>query len=260
MAFCSTVGDRLFPKSSAPEFSGLVVCYCIAKGAHLPEEVHTEHFISQGGLGFRQVTVAGGASDGRWDSLQITTRGPPCSSEWSAEGSVEDMRRYLDFAGDDCLPGARQILENADRVFKWGMFQSPERASWISANGRVVLLGDAAHAMAPFTVQGAGSAIQDGLCLGTLLADGGAAVRSLQKYEQIRKPVCETAIQRAYSRGMHITAHGLTRRFVDAMTTRVGRSRSRHGRRCLQVTLQVGARVTEKIDGLLDRARWVKAT
>ena len=64
--------NKLFPKSTAPEFSGLVVYYCIAKGEHLPEEVHTEHFISQGGLGFRQVTVAGGGSDGRWDSLQAT--------------------------------------------------------------------------------------------------------------------------------------------------------------------------------------------
>ena len=262
----STVGDRLFPKSSAPEFSGLVVYYCIAKGEHLPEAVHTEHFISQGGLGFRQVTVAGGGSDGRWDSLQITTRGPPCSSEWSAEGSVEDMRGYLDLAGDDCLPGARRILENADRVFKWGMFQSPASASWISPNGRVVLLGDAAHAMAPFTGQGAGSAIQDGLCLGTLLverlaeglAEGGATVSALRKYQQIRKPVCETAIQRAYSRGMHITAHGLTRRFVDVMTRRIGRSGSRRGRRRLQVTLRIGARMTEKIDGVLDRARSVK--
>ena len=93
---------------------------------------------------------------------------------------------------------------------QWGMFQSPESASWISTNGRVVLLDDAAHAMAPFTGQGAGSAIQDGLCLGTLLADSGPAVSALRKYEQVRKPVCETAIQRAYSRGMHITAHGLT--------------------------------------------------
>ena len=112
----STLGDKLFPKSTAPEFSGLVVYYCIAKGEHLPEEVHTEHFISQGGLGFRQVTVAGGGSDGRWDSLQLTTRGPPCSSEWAAEGTVEDMRGYLDLAGDACLPGARQILENADHA------------------------------------------------------------------------------------------------------------------------------------------------
>ena len=168
------------------------------------------------------------------------------------------MRGYLDLAGDDCLPGARRILENADRVFKWGMFQSPASASWISPHGRAVLLGDAAHAMAPFTGQGAGSAIQDGLCLGTLLADGEAAVGALQKYEQLRKPVCETAIQRAYSRGMHITAHGLTRRFVDAMTRRIGRTGSRRGRKWLQVTLQVGARVSEKVDGVRDRARSVK--
>ena len=82
----------------------------------------------------------------------------------------------------------------------------------------------------------------------------------MRKYEQVRKPVCETAIQSAYSRGMHITAHGLTRRFVDAMTRRIGRSASRQGRKHLRATLQVGARMTEKVDGLLDRARSVKAT
>ena len=87
-----------------------------------------------------------------------------------------------------------------------------------------------------------------------------AAVSSLRKYEQIRKPVCETAIQMAYRRGMHITAHGLTRRLVDAMTRRIGRSVSQHGGKRLEVTLRVGARITEKIDGLLDRAPSVEAT
>ena len=169
-----------------------------------------------------------------------------------------ENRQHLISISRDALQ--KILADAAGTGVKWGMFQSPESASWISTNGRVVLLDDAAHAMAPFTGQGAGSAIQDGLCLGTLLADSGPAVSALRKYEQVRKPVCETAIQRAYSRGMHITAHGLTRRFVDTMTRRIGRSVSRHARKRLQATLQVGARMTEKIDGLLDRARSVKAT
>ncbi len=54
-----------------------------------------------------------------------------------------------------------------------GLFLVDALPSWRTsalkrlAKAPVVLLGDAAHAMAPFTGQGAGSAIQDGLCLGT---------------------------------------------------------------------------------------------
>jgi hypothetical protein len=43
-------------------------------------------------------------------------------------------------------------------------------APWVSKGGRVVLLGDAAHAMAPFLGQGANQAIQDGYCLADRLA------------------------------------------------------------------------------------------
>ena len=214
----SVVADQCFPGGDAVTFTGLVVYYCIAKGAYLPETVHTEHFISHGGLGFRMVTVAGGGSDGRWDSLQVTTRGPECSSEWDAEGTADEMTSYLDIAGDRCLPGAREILANADRVFKWGMYQSPEKSTWISENRRIALLGDAAHAMAPFTGQGAVSAITDGVVLGNLLAEH-PQHQALETYQQIRKKTCEDEVRKAHDRGMQITSHGISRRYIDGMTS-----------------------------------------
>ena len=212
----SIVSEQCFPKETADKFTGYVVYYCIAKGTFVPELVFSEHFISKGSLGFRHVTVAGGGSDGRWDSLQITTRGPACSSEWDAEGDVAEMMSYLDIAGGNCLPGAREIVANADRVFKWGMYQSPQMTTWIAEDGGVVLLGDAAHAMAPFTGQGAPTAIVDGFCLGELLATRPLPV-ALEKYEKARKPICEEAIKRSYTRGLRITSHGISRWYTDLM-------------------------------------------
>ena len=254
----STINDTLFPKKEMPEFTGFVVYFCIAKGAYVPGLKYVEHFISSGGTGFRQVTAAGGGSDGRWDSLQITTRGQPCSSEWSAEGTADEVRHYLDLAGNYRLPGAREILENADRVFKWGMFQSPDRATWISPHQRVVLLGDAAHAMAPFTGQGACSAIQDSQCLATELA-AEDRVSALCNYETIRKPICEKSIAEAKRRGRLITAHGATRWFLDThnrywfkrMQAGAGREEMH---RLHNLSLR-GVPLMEGIDSILDHLR-----
>jgi salicylate hydroxylase len=254
----SIINDALFPGKDMPEFTGFVVYFCIAKGAYVPGLKYVEHFISRGNTGFRQVTAAGGGSDGRWDSLQITTRGEPCSSEWSAEGTYDEVRYYLDLAGDHCLPGAREILENADRTFKWGMFQSPARETWISPRQRVVLLGDAAHAMAPFTGQGACSAIQDSQCLATELATQDRET-ALRNYENARKPICEKSIAEANRRGMLITAHGATRWFLDTHNRYwFKRMRAGAGRDELRRLHNLSVRVVpvmEMIDSFLDHLR-----
>ena len=256
----SVVAAQCFAKQqAAAEFTGCVVYYCLAKGAFVPEPVYTEHFISRGGLSFRMVTVSGGGTDGRLDSLQITTRSAACSSEWAAQGTAEEMMWYLDIAGDKCLRGAREILTNADRVFKWGMYQSPQMPTWIAADGGAVLLGDAAHAMAPFTGQGASSAIRDGLCLGELLATRPASV-AVEEFEKARKKICQDAIKGAYTRGVRITSHGISRWYTD-LTTRLVLWCSkhqvlRHVVRMPTFTVDTGADVLELVDKVIDVFRF----
>ena len=250
----SVVSEQCFPKETADKFTGYVVYYCIAKGSFVPEPIFSEHFISKGNLGFRMVTVAGGGSDGRWDSLQITTRGPACSSEWDAEGDVAEMMSYLDIAGEKCLPGALEIVKNADRVFKWGMYQSPQMTTWIAEGGGVVLLGDAAHAMAPFTGQGASTAIVDGFCLGELLATRPLPV-ALEEYEKARKKVCEDAIKRSYTRGLRITSHGISRWYTDlSMRLMVWCSRQKVLGRFVQIQTftDTGISALELVDKVID--------
>ena len=213
----SMVSKILFPTEPGLEFTGFVVYYCIAKGDFLGKlPRHTECMVSHGNVGFRVVTVAGGGTDGRCDSLQVTTRGPECSSEWDAEGTKDDMKTYLRQASGCLPPGTWEILEHADVVQKWGMYQSQNKHSWISAQSRTTLLGDAAHAMCPFTGQGASSAIQDGHVLGELLSKV-SLQGALRQYEAKRKRTCEKMIQQAKFRGQLITAHGLTRWSWDTL-------------------------------------------
>lgn len=54
------------------------------------------------------------------------------------------------------------------------------------AQGRVALLGDAAHPMLPYLAQGAGMAIEDAQALGQALAQGGATPAALAHYAQAR--------------------------------------------------------------------------
>jgi salicylate hydroxylase len=53
--------------------------------------------------------------------------------------------------------------------------------------GRIALLGDAAHAMAPFQAQGSAQAIEDAYVLAACLAeDEGDPVAAVERYEAIR--------------------------------------------------------------------------
>ncbi len=74
-----------------------------------------------------------------------------------------------------------------DRTFRWALYDREPLPTW--SNGRLTLLGDAAHPMLPHLGQGANQAIEDGMALATLLAqaDAASAPAALQVYERIRR-------------------------------------------------------------------------
>lgn len=87
-----------------------------------------------------------------------------------------------------------------DRCIKWTLAELPPLATCRSANGRVVLLGDAFHAMIPHAAMGGNSAIEDGGCLAECVDWAFRHDRSVadatQAYEALRKPRVER-LQRA---------------------------------------------------------------
>ena len=102
---------------------------------------------------------------------------------WSAAGDRDELA--ASFNGWDS-PIVR-LLQTVDACFWWGLYDRHPLASWTS--GRLVLLGDAAHAMLPHLGQGANQAIEDGVALAVLL-EGRASdevPNVLQQYEEFRR-------------------------------------------------------------------------
>jgi len=123
----------------------------------------------------------------------------PMTNAWDSTILVEEMQDITKHAFSDNHDNCHEIVDNALRVFSWGIYEAPIRPTWISAKSKVVLLGDAAHATSPFAGQGGNQAMVDGYCLGTFLADAleqasgeDSDLRSaLSKYEKTRKAPTE---------------------------------------------------------------------
>lgn len=79
----------------------------------------------------------------------------------------------------------RSLLSAPKTWRKWSLYTAPPIPRW--ADGRVALLGDAAHPVLPFLAQGAVLALEDAETLaGCLEADGSTVESALKRYEQKR--------------------------------------------------------------------------
>src|SRR3984885_15905488 len=107
---------------------------------------------------------------------------------WSAPGDPAALAAH--FAGWDPLIGEiiAAISGPGGSGFEWGMYDRAPLPRW--SDGRLTLLGDAAHPMLPHLGQGVNQALEDAVALATLLgaAPGSADVpRALAGYEGLRR-------------------------------------------------------------------------
>jgi salicylate hydroxylase len=80
------------------------------------------------------------------------------------------------------------LLAQVENPFWWGLFDREPLPRW--TNGRLALLGDAAHAMLTHLGQGANQSIEDGVAVAALLAasDRAGVPSALAAYESLRRP------------------------------------------------------------------------
>lgn len=103
---------------------------------------------------------------------------------WSARGDVRELRK----AYEGFHPDVRAVLEACPDCHKWAILDRDPLPRW--SDGRVVLLGDACHAMTPYMAQGAATAIEDAAVLARCLeeVEGEDIEGAFQRYEAHRKP------------------------------------------------------------------------
>jgi len=216
----STVSRQLFP-DSGKQFSGFVYYACLAKGAYVPEGLFYDHHVHGAGKAFTVRAVSGAGLDGRWDGAYFVVRADtPASSAWDSEGTKEHIQPLLalmrEHAGG-CPSWLTEIVEKSERVWKWGIYEHSSKPSWISAGGRVVLLGDAAHAMAPFLGLGAQSAMLDAHALAAELMRDQPLADALLAFETQRKGPCEQITRMANFEGMGVTSFGLAAAYRNSL-------------------------------------------
>jgi len=129
-------------------------------------------------------------------------------SGWDHAATGADLLRELEGETPELL----SLLQAMDGWRLWHLqirqtISSPAQM----AQGRVALLGDAAHPMLPYLAQGAGMAIEDAQALGQALAEGGATPAALAHYAQARWQRNARVQRRALRNGRIFHASGPVR-------------------------------------------------
>ncbi|MDO5646701.1 FAD-dependent oxidoreductase [Paracoccus sp. (in: a-proteobacteria)] len=126
--------------------------------------------------------------------------------DWQAEGwshlddPVNLRTAFAGFGGP--VPG---WLDRVDLLHIWGLFRHPVAPVW--QDGRMAILGDAAHPTLPFMAQGAVMAIEDAWTLAACLDADTDQTTALARYQTARLPRTTqiVAAANANARNYHLT-------------------------------------------------------
>jgi salicylate hydroxylase len=146
-----------------PRFSGCIAWRGVVPMEKLPSHMHTSAAINWIGPGahFTQYTIGIGDKIG---FTGVVEKAGWETESWTNEGSVEEC--LGDFSGWHA--NVQSLIKNMAAPLKWAMMVRDPISNW--NNGRVTLLGDAAHPTLPFLAQGAAMAVEDAGVIARALA------------------------------------------------------------------------------------------
>jgi 2-polyprenyl-6-methoxyphenol hydroxylase-like FAD-dependent oxidoreductase len=188
----STVRRTLFPKEGPPAWNGIMLW----RGAiDWPQFLTGRSMVIAGGMTAKLVVypIAEGTRPGtkltNWAvalKLGDGAAPPPRREDWSRLGRIEDIAQAI---RGFTLPyvDARALIEATPEFWEYPMCDRDPLPRW--SQGRVTLLGDAAHPMYPVGSNGASQAILDARCLADHLVSAEHPAQALWAYEGERLPV-----------------------------------------------------------------------
>ncbi len=192
----SRVRSQLFPNEEPPRFTGTVLW----RGAiDWPKFLTGRSMVIAGGMACKLVLypIAEGSREDRrltnWAMMVKTgpAGGTPAKEDWSRRGNLQDLTRHLQrFDVPYC--NVQALVEATPEFWEYPLCDRDPLPYW--SQGRVTLLGDAAHPMYPVGSNGASQAILDARCLSDRLLDSDHPCHALHSYAQERLPLTTNII------------------------------------------------------------------
>ncbi len=140
---------------------------------------------------------------------------------WKLNGDPDELRaRFSGFGGP-----VGEILSKVSDVNLWALFLRPVAEKW--QNGRLALLGDAAHPTLPFMAQGACLALEDAWVLARSFDEHSGVASALAAYEKTRRPRAESVVAAAGSNARNFHLSGPARLAAQCALMAIGRKLSR---------------------------------
>ncbi|MHA7219430.1 FAD-dependent monooxygenase [Arthrobacter sp. MDT1-48-3] len=187
----STVRGLVAP-GTGPRFSGKSSW----RGIVADSALVTEDFIVRWGPGTEFGAVRIGAAQVYWYGYTSSKEGHRRPDEKAA--AMHHFRNWAD--------PVRPLIEltPGDRVMRHDVYDLPPNLRTYIF-GRVVLIGDAAHAMIPTMGQGANSSLEDGACIGLLIGrrvkEGVPLQSAVRSFDALRRPRTQKMISRSRRAG-----------------------------------------------------------
>ena len=197
-----------------PRFTGHLAYRALVAQSSLPASLRSQHITVWLGPDMHvvQYPVRGGAQLNvvgivHGDVPTVVDQPAAAAESWDNHADATNLRADLAAA---CMP----LRELAEAIAQWRMWVLCDRAPMAGpqqhAQGRVALLGDAAHPMRPYLAQGAGMAIEDAVALGLVLAESnGDLPGALQRFAGMRWQRNARVQRRAMRNGEIFHARGV---------------------------------------------------
>ncbi|WP_103353982.1 NAD(P)/FAD-dependent oxidoreductase [Amycolatopsis sp. CA-128772] len=185
----SRVRTIIDPDAPAPRYVRLLNTGGVADGLDLPDEPGVLNMVFGKRVFFCHVV----GPDGRvWWFANPARKTEPTPSELAALAGETLRKELLDLVSRDRTP-ATEIIRATRKIYPaWPTYDFPTVPVW--HRGRMVIIGDAAHATSPAAGQGASMAIEDAVTLGKCLRDVPDVERALATYEGLRRERVEAVV------------------------------------------------------------------
>jgi salicylate hydroxylase len=169
----SIVGD------GKPRVSGHIAYRAVLKKEDVPQHLWSDDVVLWGGEKTHLVHYP--LRRGELFNLVAVFHSNKYDEGWNTFGDTAELNERFSHA----VPQVKELLGKIETWKMWVLCDREPVRNW--SQGRVTLLGDAAHPMLQYLAQGAGQAIEDSVVLGEAVkAAHGDVAQAFEKYQQAR--------------------------------------------------------------------------